>query len=404
MSIIAKIRWYFVSLIRNISGIISIILIPIVFLIAFLSRFINKKYDIGIGPVPLISNVYFKKALESRGYSVQTYVTSLYHITHDFDCIMINGLYRRVPFLRLFPVLFKYRCLYLYFDGGVLANRKIYRHLEAFIYKAAGIKTVIMTYGSDCTIPERSTDFCFHHTLFLDYGHFYRTRHNRVVWQVGYWCRYADAVIAQADYIEYLPYWNYAKNSIFCVDLEKLKPDKNFQFNNRKKVHIVHAPNHTAVKGTNFIEDAIFRLIKEGYPIQYDRLQKKTNDEVLEIIKNADIVVDQLIIGWHGIFAIEAMAFGKPVIARVREDLLSTYEEMGCLEKGEVPLIDARPTTIYDVLKNLLDHPEIWGEIGKKSRAYVEKRHSFEVIGRYFDEINRNIGITSKAEEIKSEI
>ncbi len=238
MDMIAKIRWYMVSLIRNISGIISILLMPVIFLIAFLSRFVKKKYDIGIGPVPMINNVHFKKALESQGYSVQTYVTGLYHITHEFDCIMINGLYRRAPFLRIFPVLFKYRCLYLYFDGGVLANRKIYRHLEAILYKVAGIKTVVMPYGSDCTIPERVSNIYFKNALFSDYDDFYRTRHDRVVWQVAYWCRYADSVIAQADYIECLLFWNYVKSSVFCLDLEKFKPLTDFRFHDRKAVRI----------------------------------------------------------------------------------------------------------------------------------------------------------------------
>ena len=96
------------------------------------------------------------------------------------------------------------------------------------------------------------------------------------------------------------------------------------QFHIGKTVHIVHAPNHMAVKGSAFIEDAIRRLTEE----------------------------------------------------------------------------DASPTTIYDVLKNLLDHPETWKEIGEKSRAYVEKHHSIEVIGKYFDKINRNTGITPKRERM----
>ena len=32
-----------------------------------------------------------------------------------------------------------------------------------------------------------------------------------------------------------------------------------------------------------------------------------SNDNVLKAIKNADLVVDQLIIGWYAMFAIEAM-------------------------------------------------------------------------------------------------
>ena len=151
-----------------------------------------------------------------------------------------------------------------------------------------------------------------------------------------------------------------------------------------------------------FIKVAQRQVQKESLSkrTQYDCLHGKSNAEVLKTIESADIVVDQLIIGWHGIFAIEAMAFGKPVIARTREDLRKAYEEMGCLDKGEVPMIDASPTTIYDDLKNLLEHPETWKEIGEKSRAYVEKHHSIEVIGKYFDKINRNTGITPKRERM----
>ena len=41
----------------------EILLIPVLFLIALLNRY-NKKYDVGIGPEPLINNVYHKMALE----------------------------------------------------------------------------------------------------------------------------------------------------------------------------------------------------------------------------------------------------------------------------------------------------------------------------------------------------
>lgn len=388
------IKSYVLYLIGFISMIISFIMIPVVFIIAFFSRFIKREYDIGLGPIPMIINVYLKKSLESQGYSAQTYTISPFRMISDFDCIMQNWFYKLSPFCRLFPIIFKYKCLYIYFNGGILEEVKVYRYLEAYIYKAAGIKVVVMPFGGDCQIAERIPNIHLKNALFQYYSHYYKLNHDKIVWQVGYWCKYADAVIAGGDCIDYLSYWDSATTSYLSIDLKKLKPSAEFKFHDGDKIIIVHAPNHRVIKGSSYIEQAISRLQGEGYTIQYLCLEKKTNAEVLEIIQNADIVVDQIIGGWHGMFALEAMAFGKPVITHTRADLLNAFEEMGCLEKNELPLIDATPTTIYDVLKDLLDHPESWETIGKRSRDYVEKHHSIEVIGRYFDKINRSIGIT----------
>lgn len=401
--VMKKIDWYAVSLIRNVSGALFVIFMPVVFLIAFLSRFVKKKYDIGLGPVPMINNVYFKKSLESQGYSAQTYVIDLYKITNEFDCVMKNWLYRRMPFLRLFPILFKYKCLYIYFDGGVLAGRKVYRYLEAFVYKAAGIKTVVMPYGSDCFIAERTPNLCIRNANFHDYSHYFKKYHSRIVWQISYWCKNATTVIAYGDMVDFLSYWDRIYPSIFSVDLNRLKPDKDYKFGVNDTFCIVHAPNHMNFKGSSFIEQAISRLREEGYQIDYCLLHNKTNAEVLETLKHADIIIDQIILGWHGIFALEGMAFGKPVITHIRPDLQNTYEELGCLEKNELPLVDATPNTIYEVLKDLMDHPQKLEEIGKRARVYVEKHHSIEVIGKYFDEINQSMGVTpSRLQEVKS--
>ena len=62
----------------------EILLIPVLFLIALLNRY-NKKYDVGIGPEPLINNVYHKMALEKNGYKVITFVAKSYYITSKFD-------------------------------------------------------------------------------------------------------------------------------------------------------------------------------------------------------------------------------------------------------------------------------------------------------------------------------
>lgn len=63
-----------------------IILLPLLifplFFLALLSRFVKKPVDIGLGPHPLINNVYHKTALERRGYSAETSVVQF--VLHYF--------------------------------------------------------------------------------------------------------------------------------------------------------------------------------------------------------------------------------------------------------------------------------------------------------------------------------
>ena len=49
-------------------------------------------------------------------------------------------------------------------------------------------------------------------------------------------------------------------------------------------------------------------------PVELDIVEGVPHDEARERYARADIVVDQLNAGWHGVFALEAMALGKPVV------------------------------------------------------------------------------------------
>ena len=74
---------YFVRVI--IKNVYVIILTPILILFAIVSRILNFRKGIGLGPEPLINNVYHKKALEKYGYTAETFVTDTYFITSEFD-------------------------------------------------------------------------------------------------------------------------------------------------------------------------------------------------------------------------------------------------------------------------------------------------------------------------------
>ena len=73
--------------------------------------------------------------------------------------------------------------------------------------------------------------------------------------------------------------------------------------------------NHKNIKGSKIIFNSIKELIKDGFNIE---LINPTNNidsiEYINIIKNSDIVIDQLNFGRFGSITREALMLNKPVI------------------------------------------------------------------------------------------
>ena len=83
-------------------------------------------------------------------------------------------------------------------------------------------------------------------------------------------------------------------------------------------VRIVHAPSDEAIKGSKYIYEAIDAL-REQFDIEFTVVKGLPHAEAIRLYAQADLVIDQVLAGWYGGFAVEAMAMGKPVAAFVRE-------------------------------------------------------------------------------------
>ncbi|HET6262540.1 MAG TPA: glycosyltransferase [Chloroflexia bacterium] len=133
-------------------------------------------------------------------------------------------------------------------------------------------------------------------------------------------------------------------------------------------VRIVHGPTNRAVKGTKYLLDAVQRLKSAGYPVEIDLLEGLPHEQIHALTEQADIAVDQLMIGAYGTFSVEMMARGLPVVCRIREDLRRFYPP-------DLPVINAEPGSIYDVLESLITQPERWADLGRRGIEYVQREH-----------------------------
>ena len=366
-----------------------------ILIISKISKFRNKEGLIGLGPEPLINNVYHKKALELYGYKAETFVTHVYFITSEFDVRFDEVFKNKItkilkPYLVFIYTIWKYDALYIYFNGSALAlsGSSLYK-FEPYFYKKAGVKTFVMPYGGDVANMLFAKELKYKNALTKDYPGF-RSQKQKVEKQIDRWTMHASYILSGCDWVDYMYAWDRLCLAHFSIDLSRFEGFKLKKPEGTLK--ILHAPNHRNIKGTRHIIQAVEDLQKEGFDIQLKLLEKVPNDQVLKVMSEVDIVIDQIIIGWYAMFALEGMALRKPVITYIREDLLDLYLEEGVLEsEDEFGLVSATYKNIKEVILDFYNNRDKIQIQGDKGRAFVEKYHSIEAIGEMFDEINKQL-------------
>jgi glycosyltransferase involved in cell wall biosynthesis len=186
--------------------------------------------------------------------------------------------------------------------------------------------------------------------------------------------KYADrGVFINPDLGRYLPgatFLPYASVDVAAIDAQPL-PD-------RQTVVVAHAPTNPRVKGTPHVVAAVERLRADGLDVELDLITGVTNREAMERIARADVLVDQLHIGWYGGVAVEAMALGRPVVCFIEE----SENPYG----AALPLVRANPTTVKDVLAELLADRRRRASAAAAGRSFVLREHDPRaIVRRYYE-------------------
>ncbi len=376
---------------KFISIVFEVLILPVLIFFLILSKFKQKKIDVGLGPEPLINNIYHKKALQAYNYTAETFTDVPYSITSDFD-IILSSKFKFIPIkikLLLFFIvsLFRYKCIYIYFNGGLLYQTILLWKIEPFLYKFSGVKVVVMPYGSDIQNMSLSNNLYLKHCYSKDYP-LHRKKLTQIYKKCNLWTDYGDHIISGCEWVDYMHYWDTLMLGHFSIDTNLWKPEIN---KSSKKIRILHAPNHRMLKGTRIFINIINELIQDGFPFELQLLEKVTNSEIKTAIAKADIIADQLVGGWYAMFAIEAMAMEKPVICYLRKDLEELYIKAGLIDLGEIPIINCNPLTIKQQLIDVSNNREQLKNLGIKSRQFVLKHHSLKATGKVFKKINESI-------------
>ncbi|GAA0328769.1 hypothetical protein GCM10008967_19090 [Bacillus carboniphilus] len=246
------------------------------------------------------------------------------------------------------------------------ANTFIQGFNDLPILKEMGKKMVMHHWGSDVRTVEKVSQlnpYPLPPTYYTD-----EEIHN----QLTKLSQYIDTAIVQ-DYEAYPYVKDYYKN-VFVVPLacniEKFKAVYPSPKNNNPL--IIHAPTNREFKGSDYIEKAI-EEIKGSNQFTYTVLEKMSHEKALAMYQKADIIIDQLLCGTYGMLSVEAMAMGKPVVAFIRDDIRNNFP-------SDLPIVQATPENIGEVLQELIQNPEKRYELGQAGRKYVEKFHAADLV------------------------
>lgn len=386
--------------------VIEALLFPVLLARAAFGRLMPKVVDAGFGPDPLINNVYHRRAMVMAGHSAETFCIEPYFITASFDRVFLpdsgGGTFRlaRIFVARIrcaWWVMGRHRVLYTSFAGGPLGPMVLLWRLEPLLLRLAGVRTAILPYGGDVHVPERIPNLAFRFALDADYPSWF-VRSGRVRRLVPLWSRAADCVYAGCDWVDCMDHADVVGYAHFTIDVEawdSAPPDVPERFSASRPMRVLHAPNHRSIKGSDRIIEAVAGLRSEGRHVELLLVERQPNEAVREAMERADVVADQLVIGWYAMFALEGLAMRRAVICNLRADLVALHASEGILPADGFPFVAADASSIVDVLRQLHDRPAAILEASRRGRVFVERYHSLEAGSRLFGRIQSRLGVTA---------
>jgi hypothetical protein len=146
-----------------------------------------------------------------------------------------------------------------------------------------------------------------------------------------------------------------------------------FQISENKPLKVIHAPSRSGIKGTELINKTIERLKNDGIPLEYKLLQNISNTQLLEELKNADVLVDELYLHGPGMLSLEGMASGCAVATHTMQKYKNIFDP---------PVCNIDDNNIYEQLKLLFTNRDYRLKLIKEGKKFVDEKNNPATIAR----------------------
>lgn len=250
--------------------------------------------------------------------------------------------------------------------GGAFGSDLV---LEIRTLQDAGVKVGAISHGSDVRIPTRHTEIEEHSPFNSDLGTLTSTLQSKTTQN--------NAVLDALQITEFVStpdLLTYRPNAVWLPTVPEFKRWSNIPPSRlgTRKPRVVHVPSRAALKGAEHIGKAMTALQDEEL-ISYQEVSGVSHEQMPSHIGSADIVIDQVGMGMYGVASTEAMLAGRLTIAQVLRTTRDYIEKNTGLR---LPIIEANPNTISDVVRHIAMHPEDYLHLSQEGKKFVETVHS----------------------------
>ena len=335
---------------------------------------------------------YSVKGLRSNGYDAKLILWDESPLKYPYDeCLMmVQGkkymypIYALKTFANFVKCAFKYDTYHFHFGHSLLPW-----NLDLPFLKLLKKNIFFEFPGSD--VRQESIAYRMNH-YWREVGLTNEERLRTRMLKLG---KYAKAFIVHDD--ELLPHFSQElKPYIVPLRIEPERFTPEYPDPAKGKVTIVHAPSNRGVKGTKYIHSAVENL-KKKYDIEYILVENMTQNEAFKEYQKADIIVDQILGGSYGVFSIEAMAMGKPVITYITDEMIKTFPD-------ELPIVSASPLNIQEEIEKLINDGQIRHDLGVKGRKYIETYHDCKKNAKMIAKIYEGTANKTKGKDAFEEV
>ena len=179
---------------------------------------------------------------------------------------------------------------------------------------------------------------------------------------------HADLILAQPDAAQ-LQSRPYMRLNI-PIDLSSIQ----CEIPDRERPLILHVPSARGIKGTDRVLEAVEQLQRERVAFDFRLIEKTPNRAVRQLLRDSDIVIDQLNSETIATLALEALAAGNVVLARY----LPERARIGL----DCPVINVNGATLLTRLREVIENRELRRRLAGEGRPYVERHHSHTLVAK----------------------
>lgn len=267
-----------------------------------------------------------------------------------------------------FAALKNYRALIIESGDSILS--RLFRGntaRQAQLLQESGVRVALLFHGSDIRAPDRhmSREAHSHFAADSEFARVFRntTASNReLIGQLD-----VPVFVSTPDLLDEVP------DSIWLpvvVDVARWDSGRP-PFSSDGPLRVVHIPSSSMVKGTELVEPLLLQLANEGV-IDYQPIQSIPHSKMPAAYGAADVVIDQFRVGNYGVAACEALAAGRVVVSHVSDRVRELTQQ---LTGEELPIVEATPETLRDVLEKIHLDPAKYVGLTTRGRAFAREHH-----------------------------